>query len=180
MASDAAKPRLKWERYSWAVHMLRRINAGMAKVIAWETRVLPELPADAVVRLVDAPEGRGLEVVSPGAPPGAASRLAEFFPLGHTQGNGKTENNSMLKSCRILEDRQRKQVCLKPTKQRRPFSMLKRVREHGGDSRTALEALPRNEKTMSCPFIWHIFSCCLLYTSPSPRDRTRSRMPSSA
>ena len=22
--------------------------------------------------------------------------------------------------------------------------------------------------------------CCLLYTSPSPRDRTRSRMPSSA
>ena len=23
-------------------------------------------------------------------------------------------------------------------------------------------------------------SCCLLYTSPSPRDRTRSRMPSSA
>ena len=25
-----------------------------------------------------------------------------------------------------------------------------------------------------------IFSGCLLYTSPSPRDRTRSRMPSSA
>ena len=37
---------------------------------------------------------------------------------------------------------------------------------------------------------WELFSgffpplnqndCCLLYTSPSPRDRTRSRMPSSA
>ena len=25
-----------------------------------------------------------------------------------------------------------------------------------------------------------IFQACLLYTSPSPRDRTRSRMPSSA
>ena len=25
-----------------------------------------------------------------------------------------------------------------------------------------------------------MFSNCLLYTSPSPRDRTRSRMPSSA
>ena len=24
------------------------------------------------------------------------------------------------------------------------------------------------------------YICCLLYTSPSPRDRTRSRMPSSA
>ena len=26
----------------------------------------------------------------------------------------------------------------------------------------------------------HVAKCCLLYTSPSPRDRTRSRMPSSA
>ena len=26
----------------------------------------------------------------------------------------------------------------------------------------------------------HLFDICLLYTSPSPRDRTRSRMPSSA
>ena len=25
-----------------------------------------------------------------------------------------------------------------------------------------------------------VLNCCLLYTSPSPRDRTRSRMPSSA
>ena len=25
-----------------------------------------------------------------------------------------------------------------------------------------------------------VMGCCLLYTSPSPRDRTRSRMPSSA
>ena len=27
---------------------------------------------------------------------------------------------------------------------------------------------------------WHPYDICLLYTSPSPRDRTRSRMPSSA
>ena len=27
---------------------------------------------------------------------------------------------------------------------------------------------------------WHNVTTCLLYTSPSPRDRTRSRMPSSA
>ena len=31
------------------------------------------------------------------------------------------------------------------------------------------------------PLIWlGLFDTCLLYTSPSPRDRTRSRMPSSA
>ena len=29
-------------------------------------------------------------------------------------------------------------------------------------------------------FVQDNHSCCLLYTSPSPRDRTRSRMPSSA
>ena len=34
-----------------------------------------------------------------------------------------------------------------------------------------------NEETVS---IWVNTSVCLLYTSPSPRDRTRSRMPSSA
>ena len=50
------------------------------------------------------------------------------------------------------------------------------------------------EKTASMSFtdvenLFHCFGCkmggdiykyCLLYTSPSPRDRTRSRMPSSA
>ena len=37
---------------------------------------------------------------------------------------------------------------------------------------------------VTCPFIlmqiWKFIAPCLLYTSPSPRDRTRSRMPSSA
>ena len=28
--------------------------------------------------------------------------------------------------------------------------------------------------------VYELTECCLLYTSPSPRDRTRSRMPSSA
>ena len=31
----------------------------------------------------------------------------------------------------------------------------------------------------SCHHVWNQYTC-LLYTSPSPRDRTRSRMPSSA
>ena len=32
----------------------------------------------------------------------------------------------------------------------------------------------------SVAFVYSVFATCLLYTSPSPRDRTRSRMPSSA
>ena len=34
--------------------------------------------------------------------------------------------------------------------------------------------------TGGAPFTKDIVYLCLLYTSPSPRDRTRSRMPSSA
>ena len=33
---------------------------------------------------------------------------------------------------------------------------------------------------MTKPMQWFCHNSCLLYTSPSPRDRTRSRMPSSA
>ena len=36
------------------------------------------------------------------------------------------------------------------------------------------------KKGLNQEFITEIFKACLLYTSPSPRDRTRSRMPSSA
>ena len=31
-----------------------------------------------------------------------------------------------------------------------------------------------------CPFVQRHYETCLLYTSPSPRDRQKSRMPSSA
>ena len=45
--------------------------------------------------------------------------------------------------------------------------------EYGGSGLSRLDAtLIFEALAMSCP--------CLLYTSPSPRDRTRSRMPSSA
>ena len=46
---------------------------------------------------------------------------------------------------------------------------------------SAIETLTGNypEKVEeNCDSTW--FKACLLYTSPSPRDRTRSRMPSSA
>ena len=41
---------------------------------------------------------------------------------------------------------------------------------HGVRTHNAIKALHLDE----------LFGSCLLYTSPSPRDRTRSRMPSSA
>ena len=39
---------------------------------------------------------------------------------------------------------------------------------------------PDLESACNDPAVDALFICCLLYTSPSPRDRTRSRMPSSA
>eukprot|EP00656_Telonema_subtile_P026875 TRINITY_DN28856_c0_g1_i1.p2 TRINITY_DN28856_c0_g1~~TRINITY_DN28856_c0_g1_i1.p2 ORF type:complete len:148 (-),score=40.88 TRINITY_DN28856_c0_g1_i1:6-449(-) len=46
---------------------------------------------------------------------------------------------------------------------------------------TLKESLQRNLRVLSSlQMLPRVFGCCLLYTSPSPRDRTRSRMPSSA
>ena len=43
-----------------------------------------------------------------------------------------------------------------------------------GSSGQTWQTVSRNNNT------WYQNTTCLLYTSPSPRDRTRSRMPSSA
>ena len=40
--------------------------------------------------------------------------------------------------------------------------------------------IPRPEKVEASGCTYWRRAACLLYTSPSPRDRTRSRMPSSA
>ena len=37
-----------------------------------------------------------------------------------------------------------------------------------------------NQEVESAEGLYQVVGTCLLYTSPSPRDRTRSRMPSSA
>ena len=47
------------------------------------------------------------------------------------------------------------------------------------DPCVGIRAVPIGEAMMHCVILDH-YLICLLYTSPSPRDRTRSRMPSSA
>ena len=57
---------------------------------------------------------------------------------------------------------------------------------HGGDIHSAWQIEFSNKKLFlkrnirNKKFLEFEKYCCLLYTSPSPRDRTRSRMPSSA
>ena len=46
----------------------------------------------------------------------------------------------------------------------------------GGITRTLMDGIVQNELFVGAD----LGIICLLYTSPSPRDRTRSRMPSSA
>ena len=50
---------------------------------------------------------------------------------------------------------------------------------NGQTNITAIQNLER-QLGAELPVIRAFSNCCLLYTSPSPRDRTRSRMPSSA
>ena len=46
--------------------------------------------------------------------------------------------------------------------------------------RPSFEILKREDRSQDVKFLNNLSRTCLLYTSPSPRDRTRSRMPSSA
>ena len=53
----------------------------------------------------------------------------------------------------------------------------------GQDARNTIELNVRKWTLMLCDALEHNFkqrNRCLLYTSPSPRDRQKSRMPSSA
>ena len=43
-----------------------------------------------------------------------------------------------------------------------------------------LALVPDHPKREQCEVVWRRGKTCLLYTSPSPRDRQKSRMPSSA
>ena len=43
-----------------------------------------------------------------------------------------------------------------------------------------VEKINKLKKEKNAVILAHSYMTCLLYTSPSPRDRTRSRMPSSA
>ena len=50
-----------------------------------------------------------------------------------------------------------------------------------GSERSGRSAGAKRQQRIKLALIWLIIALtCLLYTSPSPRDRTRSRMPSSA
>ena len=70
-------------------------------------------------------------------------------------------------------------------------TLAERMQHHGWLESYVQEALPKHEitfrnhgfsgdKVNSRPRNRGFINACLLYTSPSPRDRTRSRMPSSA
>ena len=57
-------------------------------------------------------------------------------------------------------------------------SMSANIKE-GSDNKTVVDALLGITQVINRKMIMQ-WNYCLLYTSPSPRDRTRSRMPSSA
>ncbi|WDT36832.1 beta-galactosidase [Streptococcus pneumoniae D39] len=71
-------------------------------------------------------------------------------------------------------------MCIRDRNNGGNILMMQVENEYGsyGEDKAYLRAIRQlmEECGVTCP----LFTSCLLYTSPSPRDRTRSRMPSSA
>ena len=86
--------------------------------------------------------------------------ISNFSPSGD-------QPNAIKTLVQNLRDRENEQVLLGVTGSGKTFTMAKVIEEM---QRPTLIMAPN--KTLAAH--------CLLYTSPSPRDRTRSRMPSSA
>ena len=61
--------------------------------------------------------------------------------------------------------------------QRRPMFRRRKVCKFCADK---IDDINYKDVKLLSPFVPERGKICLLYTSPSPRDRTRSRMPSSA
>ena len=61
------------------------------------------------------------------------------------------------------------------------YECIKQLADQGKgiDHITVSKQLDRNNSSVNVDYLKEL-QTCLLYTSPSPRDRTRSRMPSSA
>ena len=65
------------------------------------------------------------------------------------------------------------------------FSIIKYTGPNDTNNHTVPHGLSQEPdfiitKNLDATFNWDIYHSCLLYTSPSPRDATLSRMPSSA
>ena len=80
------------------------------------------------------------------------------------EGKGRSEGervaHNVLKACGCIRSAERRRSIILPT-------------PRGGRQ-------PRSVSRSGCRVVGRKTQICLLYTSPSPRDRTRSRMPSSA
>ena len=75
-------------------------------------------------------------------------------------------------------DQRWEDVCYNNGYQPHPWNLMYGVLyivQRGGD-----EVMPVDDLTRNFSSLLMKYNDCLLYTSPSPRDRTRSRMPSSA
>ena len=68
-------------------------------------------------------------------------------------------------------------VAANPSEQKKNNRNNDRKRNRRGDSKNLERDSDWQERVVQ---IRRVSKTCLLYTSPSPRDRTRSRMPSSA
>ena len=100
-----------------------------------------------------------------------AEKLADFFNRISDEFEPFAQEDILTAAVRVLPKLELHEVSTRIRKFRKPKSMVK------GD---LFPQLFSDFLTIPLADIYNEISICLLYTSPSPRDRQKSRMPSSA
>ena len=129
-----------------------------------------ELPVDAIEvgRIADAWGIKGwFKVLPHSADPEALFSARRWFLQPATQGARTFEGTGLLRLREIKEHADTLVACAHDVPDRNAAEALKGARIFV--PRTSFPTAAEGE-----------YYCCLLYTSPSPRDRQKSRMPSSA
>ena len=113
-----------------------------------------------------------------------------FYRVKYVGYNGNTETSEMVRAMRVDSESGSLMIYPNPVEDQMTIEFLNDTHEKG--LITIVDALGREKKQINVSpedmfiqvdfseYVEGMYFICLLYTSPSPRDRTRSRMPSSA
>ena len=109
-----------------------------------------------------------------------AAHPRTHYEAGEPQGTGSAEFGASLREIAGLAHARLQGLCVRLLAWRTAAQARANDVDEKARHRTAAVAPPNGQDGSRARLVDELFADCLLYTSPSPRDKRQSRMPSSA